>query len=427
MTSERECYVYIVLPGETEFVTAGRFRVSETRQGSPLGEFVYGRRYLERPDAVEFDPVELRLTDRLYETGRMKGFFGAIRDSMPDYWGRLLIEKHSGHTRLGEFDYLMEGPDDRAGALGFGPDLEPHAPRRKFNATLDLARLQTAADAVMSGNPGLGGSLASQAHELLLGGTSMGGGRPKVVVQEDHELWLAKFGQHEDRWNDPLVEHALLQLARKCGLNAVDSRIERIGDRDVLLVRRFDREWAGDGYHRHRVVSALTLLKSDTALTDRSRWSYLLLADELRRTSARPREDLRELFGRMCFNAAISNLDDHPRNHALLARGRDWRLSPAYDLTPSPVVSVERRDLAMVCGPAGRLANRINLLGAAGSFLLDRTEAEAIFDRVSTVVRTEWHATMRRVGVTEGDCDLIRGAFLYDGLFSEIKGGPLRT
>lgn len=424
MTSERECYVYIVLPEETEFVTAGRFRVSETRQGSPLGEFVYGRRYLERPDAVEFDPVELRLADSLYETGRMNGFFGAIRDSMPDYWGRLLIEKHSGHARLEEFDYLMEGPDDRAGALGFGHDLEPPAPRRTFNATLDLGRLQTAADAVMSGDARRGGSLASQAYELLLGGTSMGGARPKVVVQEDHELWLAKFGQHDDRWNDPLVEHGLLQLARKCGLNAADSRIERIGDRDVLLVRRFDREWAGDGYHRHRVVSALTLLKSDTALTDRSRWSYLLLADELRRTSARPREDLRELFGRMCFNAAISNLDDHPRNHALLARGRDWRLSPAYDLTPSPVVSVERRDLAMICGPAGRLANRINLLGAAGSFLLDRNEAIAIFDRVSTVIRTSWHATMRRAGVTERDCDLIRGAFLYDGLFLESKGNP---
>ena len=417
----RECYVYIVLPGETEFVTAGRFRVSESRRGSPLGEFVYGRRYLERSDAVEFDPVELRLADRLYETGRMKGFFGAIRDSMPDYWGRLLIEKLSGHARLEEFDYLLEGPDDRAGALGFGQDLEPPAPCRGFNATLDLAPLQTAADAVMSGSPILGGSLANQAHELLLGGTSMGGARPKVVVQEDHVLWLAKFGQPDDRWNDPLVEHALLQLARKCGLNAADSRIERIGDRDVILVRRFDREWAGDGYHRHRVVSALTLLKSDAALTDRSRWSYLLLADELRRTSANPREDLRELFGRMCFNAAISNLDDHPRNHALLARGRDWRLSPAYDLTPSPVISVERRDLAMVCGPAGRLSNRKNLLGAAGRFLLDRNEAKAIFDRVSMVVRTAWHATMRRAGVTERDCELIRGAFLYDGLFSEIR------
>ena len=422
MTSERECYVYIALPGVTEFVTAGRFRVSETRHGSPLGEFVYGRRYLERPDAVEFDPVELRLADHLYETGRMKGFFGAIRDSMPDYWGRLLMEKRSGHARLEEFDYLMEGPDDRAGALGFGQDLEPPAPRRAFNATLDLPRLQTAADAVMSGNPGLGGSLAPRAHELLLGGTSMGGARPKVVVQEDHVLWLAKFGQRDDRWNHPLVEHALLRLARKCGLNAADSRTERIGDRDVLLVRRFDREWAGNGYHRHRMVSALTLLKSDATVTDRSRWSYLLLADELRRASASPGEDLRELFGRMCFNAAISNLDDHPRNHALLARGRHWRLSPAYDLTPLPVVSVERRDLAMICGPAGRLANRMNVLGAAGRFLLDRDEAEAIFDRVAMVVRTSWHATMRRAGVTERDCELISGAFLYDGLFLEMRG-----
>ena len=214
----------------------------------------------------------------------------------------------------------------------------------------------------------------------------------------------------------------MLRLAQKCGLNAADSRVERIGDRDVLLVRRFDREWAGDGYHRHRVVSALTLLKSDATVTDRSRWSYLLLADELRRASARPREDLRELFGRMCFNAAISNLDDHPRNHALLARGRHWRLSPAYDLTPLPVVSVERRDLAMICGPAGRLASRMNVLGAAGRFLLDRDEAEAIFDRVAMVVRTSWHATMRRAGVTERDCELIRGAFLYAGLFLDAKG-----
>ena len=135
MTSERECYVSVVLPGGTKFVTAGRFRVSRTRDGSSRGEFVYGRGYLDRPDAVELDPVELRLADRGYETGRMSGFFGAIRDSMPDYWGRLLIERRSGRARLDEFDYLMEGPDDRAGVLGFGSGIEPPAPRRRFNAT----------------------------------------------------------------------------------------------------------------------------------------------------------------------------------------------------------------------------------------------------------------------------------------------------
>lgn len=419
MTSERECYVYIVLPGETEFVTAGRFRVSETRNGIPIGQFVYGRSYLQRSDAVELDPVELRLADRNYETARMKGFFCAIRDAMPDYWGRRVIEKHSGHTQLEEFDYLMEGADDRAGALGFGLGVEPPAPRRQFNRTLDLDRLQKAADAIIIDDPDRAGSARAQAEELLLEGTSMGGARPKAVVQDDHALWLAKFGRQDDRWNHPRVEHALLRLARACDLDAADSRIETIGGRDVLLVRRFDRAWSGEGYDRYRMISALTLLQSEDSQADRSRWSYLLLADEVRRASVRPEYDLRELFARMCFNAAISNLDDHPRNHALLAKGRDWRLSPAYDLTPSPVVALDRRDLAMECGLAGRFANKANLIGAAGRFLLDTNEAEAIFTHIIDTVGDAWHATMRRAGVSNRDCDAIARAFLYDGLFFE--------
>lgn len=419
MTSERACYVFVVLPGETEFTVAGRFRVSTTREGSPLGEFVYGRSYLGRPDAVELDPVELRLAERVYRTGRMGGFFGAIRDAMPDYWGRLLIERRSGGTMPGEFDYLMLGPDDRAGALGFGSRLEPPRPRRRFNAVVDLSGLQAAADAVLADRFEVTGALADRARELLIAGTSMGGARPKALVEDGEALWIAKFRQRSDRWNLPRVEHGLLRLARRCGLETAGSRVERIGDRDALLVRRFDREWTGDGYVRHRMASALTLLRADDSPTDRRRWSYLSLADEVRRASASPREDLRELFGRMCFNAAVSNLDDHPRNHAMLARGRNWRLSPAYDLEPMPVVAVERRDLAMVCGPRGRRADRPNLLGAAGRFLLGRDEARAIFNGVTETIRSSWRETMRRAGVSERDCDRIRDAFLYEGLFAD--------
>ena len=130
MTSERECFVYIVLPGAIQFVTAGRFRLSEGRDGEPIGAFVYGRTYRERADAVELDPVELRLSSQVHETARMAGVFGAIRDSMPDFWGRRVIERNVGHTRRGEFDTLLQGPDDRAGALGFGLNVEPPAPRR---------------------------------------------------------------------------------------------------------------------------------------------------------------------------------------------------------------------------------------------------------------------------------------------------------
>ena len=421
MTSERECFVYIVLPGETEFVTAGRFRWTEDGDWA-VGRFVYGRSYRERPDAVELDPVELRLSGEVCETARLQGFFGAIRDSMPDFWGRRVIERNAGFTELAEFDYLMQGPDDRAGALGFGFNVEPPAPRRRFNRTLDLARLQTAADALIADDPELAGSAANQVEELMLLGTSMGGARPKVVVQDDHGLWIAKFGRNDDRWNHPRVEHGMLTLARACGLDAADSRLESVAGRDVLLVRRFDRDREDAGYRRHRMVSALTLLGAGDGPGERDDWSYLLFADEVRRSSAAPDEDLRELFGRMCFNAAVSNLDDHPRNHAILAKGRRWRLSPTFDLTPSPVLALERRDLAMICGRFGRYANRTNLLSDYGRFLLDEAEATAVFEHIARTVREQWHAHMRRAGVTERQCEAIRSAFLYDGLFYRNAG-----
>lgn len=419
MTSERECFVYIVLPGATEFVTAGRFRRSEGRRGEPVGAFVYGRRYRERPDAVEFDPVELRLSGRVYETARMGGFFGAIRDAMPDFWGRRVIERNAGLAELEEFDYLLQGPDDRAGALGFGLGAEPPAPRRRFNRTLDLARLQRAADAMLADRlePGSDPTVRRAVEEFLLLSTSMGGARPKAVVQDDDALWIAKFGRTDDRWNVPRVEHGLLALARTCGLSVADSRIESVAGREVLLVRRFDRDRVETGYRRHRMVSALTLLRAGDSPAERGDWSYLLLADEIRRISADPESDLRELFARMCFNAAVSNLDDHPRNHAILAKDRAWRLSPAFDLTPSPVVAGERRDLAMVCGRFGRYANRTNLLSDPGRFLLGEGEAAAIFERITRQVGREWHPAMRRAGVGEADCDAIRRAFLYEGLW----------
>ena len=416
MTSERECFVYIVPPGATEFVTAGRFRWIEDSAGA-VGRFVYGRSYRERADAVELDPVELRLSGEVYETARMQGFFGAIRDSMPDFWGRRVIERNAGFTELAEFDYLMQGPDDRAGALGFGLNVEPPAPRRRFNRTLELARLQTAADALIADDPELAGSVTNQVEELLLLGTSMGGARPKVVVQDEHGLWIAKFSRNDDRWNHPRVEHGMLTLARACGVDAADSRLESVAGRDVLLVRRFDRDRRDAGYRRHRMASALTLLRAGDGHGERDDWSYLLFADEIRRVSAAPDEDMRELFGRMCFNAAVSNLDDHPRNHAVLASGRQWRLSPAFDLTPSSVVALERRDLAMICGRFGRYANRTNLLSAHGRFLLDQAEATALFDRTARTVREQWRTHMRRAGVTERDCEAISSAFLYDGLF----------
>jgi serine/threonine-protein kinase HipA len=417
MTSERGCYVYVVPPGAIEFVTAGRFEVVVTPDGEPIGRFFYGQRYLERSDAVELDPVELRLRRGEYETVRMDGFFGAIRDSMPDYWGRLVIERNTGHTQLEEFDYLMYGPDDRAGALGFGLSVQPPPIEHRFNQTIDLGRLQAAAEAIISDKPNTEDSATRVAEELMLIGTSMGGARPKSIVEHEQTLWIAKFSRNDDRWNHPRVEHGLLELAQKCGISVAENKITNVGGKDVLLVRRFDREQTEKGYQRHRMVSALTLLQSDDSPTSRRDWSYILFADELRRVSRKPESDLRELFARMCFNAVVSNLDDHPRNHAILAKGRDWQLSPAFDLTPTPMTATERRDLAMACGSRGRYANKKNILSQHARFLLDDEEATTILNNMVETVQNSWRRSMEKSGVSKIDCNTIESAFLYKGFF----------
>jgi serine/threonine-protein kinase HipA len=416
MTSKppTECFVYITLPGACAAVTAGKFVLEQTPAGDPIGRFVYGRSYRANPDAVEIDPVELKLSGETYETVRLNGVFGAIRDAGPDYWGRRVIEKHAGIAKLGELDYLLESPDDRAGALGFGEKVEPPAPRREFNRTLDLERLQETAEALvrddLPSDPN-----APQVQDLLLLGTSMGGARPKAVLQDHGELWIAKFARPDDRWNAELVENAMLRLARQCGIRTAESRIERVGGKDVLLVKRFDRARGIDGYTRSRMISSLTVLRADDAASARERWSYIILAEEMRRAVSDPRGDARELFRRIVFNALISNIDDHPRNHALIAPERSWMLSPAYDLTPAPLASQDRRDLAMQCGDQGRFANAANILSQHARFLLAREEAEKIITGMKEQITKTWEETVLASGASHRDADAIRSAFVYPG------------
>lgn len=419
MTSERptggECFVYITLPGATTPVTAGRFALATDRRGESVGRFVYGRSYLARLDAVEIDPVELRLAPQTYETAALKGVFGALRDAGPDYWGRRVIEKHAGKAELSEMDYLLHSADDRAGALGFGLAQQPPAPRRRYNPTVALEKLQRIADAIVAEEELPADEANAQIEELMLVGTSMGGARPKAVVEDADALWVAKFNRQDDRWNSARVEHTMLVLARACGLDVAHSKVVQAGGRDILMVRRFDREKVDGGYTRARMVSALTLLRTEDSHRGRDQWSYPMLAEELRRCSADPKADGQELFRRMTFNALISNSDDHPRNHALLARNREWRLSPAYDLTPTSPPSLERRDLALTIGDQGRLANADNLVSQCGRFLLPPEHAKALVTAMEAEVRARWYETARAQGVSERDCGLIAGAFAYPG------------
>jgi serine/threonine-protein kinase HipA len=440
MTSEApaECFVYITLPGQTEPVTAGRFALSADRRGTREGRFVYGRSYLARPNAVALDPVELKLSARTYSTAALNGVFGALRDASPDHWGRRVIQRHLGKAQPGEMEYLLCSPDDRAGALGLGLNQTPPAPRRTFNQTLDLAKVQSIAGAIVADDDGhqaaAGADAADhaaasaadverdQVEKLMVIGTSMGGARPKAVVEDEAGLWIAKFNRPDDTWNSARVEHAMLTLARACGLSTAESRVVKVAGRDVLLVKRFDREKTQAGYLRARMISALTLLRTEDTDQSRDKWSYVLLAEEVRRVCADPAQNAAELFRRMCFNALISNIDDHPRNHALIAKETEWKLSPAYDLTPAAPVSMERRDLALECGDAGRFANASNLLSQSARFLLEPGEATALIDAMQAQVRGTWYATARAAGVSERDCERIAPAFAYPGFRQQQEG-----
>ena len=250
MTSNNECFVYIMLPRETKFTTAGRFALEKTRQGVSLGKFVYGRTYRENRAAVPIDPIELKIAATTYETQGLKGLFGALRDASPDYWGRRVIEIHTKSSSLGELDYLLHSPDDRAGALAFGRKPEPPAPLRDYNRTMDLEKLQKVADAIIADEEVWGNDTdAQQVHELL-GGTSMGGARPKAVVEDEEGLWIAKFNRPDDKWDYAKIERAMLLLAAECGIRSAASKRTTIGDRDSLLVKRFDREKEETGYRR---------------------------------------------------------------------------------------------------------------------------------------------------------------------------------
>ena len=421
MTSEREAYVYIQLPGTIDTVPVALLKVQTLPDGTQIGRFRYGDRYLQRSNAVALDPFHLPLDKTVYEFTQLKGVPGAVRDAGPDAWGRRVIEHklELGAGDLQEIDYLLHGPQDGAGYLSFGLKAEPPAPKRHYNRTHQLDELIAATQAIDEGRP-----VAAQLLEQLDPGTSMGGARPKATIEDAQCLWLGKFPAKDDRCNLQRIEYATLELARRCGLNVTQARLQTVGESDVLMLQRFDRQHiddgTGKGYLRFGLVSGLTVLDCGDSHLDRERWSYPLLADNLRRWSEKPEADCAELFRRMVFNAAVTNNDDHPRNHALLRRPQGWRLSPAYDLVPAPVVSLERRDLALTVGTYGRTASIYNLLSQAGRFGLSAEAARAEIDQVVAVAR-QWRESFFASGVSAADVDYIAPAILPECFFFERR------
>ena len=385
MTSSREAFVWVWLPGASDPVVAGRL----TDRGTVV-TFTYGRSYLERADAIALYLPELPL--RRGEIAPLSGqIAGCMADAGPDAWGRRVIE----HRRAGQdldlatLAYLLESGSDRIGGLDFQASATEYVPRGGGEAALD--ELVEAAERVDRGLP-----LTPALDRALLHGGSVGGARPKALLVDGHRWILAKFSSTTDSYPVVKAEYAAMELARRAGLDTARVELTDAVGKDVLLVDRFDRP---GGSARRIMVSALTILELHDADGMAGRYAtYPDLADQIRARFTQPDATLRELFSRITFNILIGNTDDHPRNHSAFWDGTDLTFTPAYDICPQARTGEEAAQ-AMAFGPGGeRLSQVARCVAQARSYHLTEAEARAVVDHQIDVIRRDWDAV----------CDLAR-------------------
>jgi len=410
---ENEVLVYVDLQGTPHLV--GRLWM-RTRRDRESASFEYDRNWLAHPSRFSLEPA-LKLGPGPFHTPSDQPLFGAIGDSAPDRWGRVLMRRaerrraeREGQTprTLREIDYLLMVDDEaRMGALRFaksegGPFLAAYGPV-KIPPLIELPRLLSAAERALTDTD------TDQDLRLLLApGSSLGGARPKASVRDrDGQLAIAKFPSRADDINTVLWEAVALTLAAKAGITIPEWRLETALDKPVLLLLRFDR----DGGIRLPFLSAMSML----AAKDNEAHSYLEFVDVLRQHGTAPKEDMHALWRRIVFSILISNTDDHLRNHGFLWAGpAGWRLSPAYDLNPMPT-DIKPRILTTAIDLEDTTASLKLALAVASYFELGSDEARAIAAEVGKAVAT-WRKEAGRLGLATHEIDRMASAFEHEDL-----------
>jgi len=408
---EAECLVYVDLSGKHHL--AGRLW-TRMRKGRESASFEYDKKWLANLLRFSLEPA-LALGPGPFHTD--SPLFGAIGDSAPDRWGRMLMRRaerrratSQGQTpkTLSEIDYLLMVDDEaRQGALRFargeaGPFLAEDT-GNKIPPLIDLPRLLTATEHVLSDTES-----DEDLRLLLAPGSSLGGARPKASVRDrDGQLALAKFPNAADEFNTVTWEAVALTLASNAHIVVPNWRLEFISKKPVLILRRFDRTQAT----RIPFLSAMSMINAK----DNEQRSYLELVDALRQYGAAPKEDIRMLWRHIVFTILISNTDDHLRNHGFLYTGSaGWRLSPAYDLNPIPI-DIRPRVLTTAIDLDDSTASLKLALDVAGYFDLSREEAIEISAEVGAAV-SNWRHVATKFGLTPGEIDRMVSAFEHADL-----------
>lgn len=342
--------------------------------------------------------------------------FGIFLDSMPDTWGKTLMKRREAQDArarnekaktLYEIDYLLGVYDEsRMGALRFktdptGPflDNDDQSPTPPWSS---LGDLQEAVNQLESDTQN--DAIRQWIAVLIAPGSSLGGARPKAnVLDNDKNLWIAKFPSKTDTVDKAAWEFLVYKLAVNCGIEMAESKIEMIaGQYHTFLTKRFDRENGG----RIHFASAMTITGNTEETLKSLSPSYLDIVDVIENYGTNVEDNLHQLWRRIIFNIAVSNTDDHLRNHGLILNEKGWELSPAYDLNPS----IEKDGLALNIDTDDNALD-FELAKSVGEFFrLSDDEMDAIIYEIVTVVK-DWKSVAKQIGISSKEQFLMESAF----------------
>lgn len=411
MTTSK-CYVWRWLPGATEPVVAGELRFD----GNGRQRFVYGRSYLERANAVPIYEPELPLRQGGHEPIDGLDHFSCLRDAAPDAWGRRVIENRLFGRREGvaggevdESAYLLHSGSDRTGAMDFQESASEYIPRELGAAS--LAELHEAAERLATHQP-----IPPELEEALNHGTSIGGARPKAAITGEDAKYVAKFSISTDNFQIVKAEYVAMTLAARLGMNVAEVSLQKAAGKDVLLVKRFDRQLDTSGWCRRSMVSALTVLGLDEKWAREA--TYPNLVDQVRMHGLAFKKDATELFSRLVFNVLIGNTDDHARNHSFFVEGNTIHLTPAYDITPFPRAGGEASH-GMKITQRSNLSRIALCLNAATEFGLSEEQARSIVETQVRGVIENFDDLCEEIGMAQTThSQLRRRAVLNPDIFS---------
>jgi serine/threonine-protein kinase HipA len=315
-----------------------------------------------------------------------------------------------GNTELDELTYLLESGSDRIGALDFQLSATDYVPRLSVNASLE--ELLESAERVEKGVP-----LTAELDQALHHGSSIGGARPKALIEDGDKKYVAKFSSSTDLYSVVKAEFIAMRLAERVGLDVAPVSLVEASQKDVLLIERFDRKHSSNGWERKCMVSALTLFGLDEMMARYA--SYEVLAEIIRHHFREASATLRELYSRLVFNILCGNTDDHARNHAAFWDGEMLTLTPAYDICPQGRTGNEASQAMLISG-SNRMSNVSSCIEAAHNFLLSPEEAGDIADNLRQVIEDCWQPVCDEARLTEVDRQLLWGRqFLNPYSFGE--------